>query len=166
MLGLSSGDLGRLVLAALAAGAVPAGSVGCVCQPASGHHGHGPQGADGFSPIGAMGRESWTVEGTQYDIQSTYFLVSEAGATFVVEWVVPEHLAMPTGRSEAARMAEPLMVHAVTTGRYRRSVVRTPDGVVPVQWIGVVLLRSTGVERFGFRVRRSIDEFAVQPDHL
>jgi hypothetical protein len=109
--------------------------------------------------MAAMGRETWVVDGESYDVQSTYYLVTGGEGMYTIEWRMPQG-QHPTGswdEATASRLAAPLQRYAVEHRLHRRHSIRNSSGVVPLKWIGVVLLTSTGVSRSGYRTRVEVE---------
>lgn len=131
------------------------GTLGCVCGAPNG--GDGPRAAEGHLPMAVAGPTEWMVDGQQYSIHSTYYVVIDGEGQYVAEWVLPEDLEIPSEESAARVLARPLMEYIVREGHHRRSrISRVGAEDVDVEWIGVALMRRGVGRSSGYRTRERV----------
>ncbi len=114
------------------------------------------------------GVATWNIDGQDYAIQDTYFLVLPEGLQFTIETEAPPGLD-PTRITDqqAYDVAFPLMKYAYEKRLYERSTIsRVGFGQQDVERIGVALfVRGMTGSAKGYRVERSladIDQRAAQ----
>jgi hypothetical protein len=131
---------------------------GCRCT--GGRSGAGAS-AGPWLPMAKTGPESWTVDGTEYRVTATYYLVLPDGLQYTIDYEAPPGLDlehMDDARAFAA--VAPLVQHAASANLYSRQVIRdlTSGAAVPVKKIGVSIYRQSGIRTRAFRVARSLDQ--------
>lgn len=124
-----------------------------------------PTSSLGFSPILAEGPAVWVIDGQDFEIRATYFLILKGRLQFTVEYNCEDECA-PVGDdwsdATALAIACPLMRHVVAHRLYERGEVRALGGRrLATELIGVALMhRFAGVER-SFRVSRTVAEISA-----
>lgn len=104
--------------------------------------------------MAVRGREVYTVHGTDYDIQATYFVVTDGEGMYVVEWNLPANVEVPADDEVAKTLVMPLMQHVARERHYQRQRITGTDGEVEIRWLAIVVL---GPEQ-GNRVRVELAE--------
>jgi hypothetical protein len=132
------------ILAALAVG-------GCNVQ--SGAHGGG---GSSVAPMAVLGPQAWTIDGKQWQIESTYYLALAEGLQFTIETPVE---TVPGLEVVALDQAWPLIRHAYVQQLYLRSKIhKVGAGDLSATRIGVSLFHRDGVTTRGMRVAMSSDQ--------
>jgi len=147
----------RGVVRAWAAGVLVLSTLlACRCESSPGAGG-------GAAPMARGGATTWNIDGKDYAVQDTYFLVLPEGLQFTIEYEVPPGID-PTQLTDeqAYEVAFPLMKHAYDERLYQRTAVnRVGSGKQDVRRIGVALfVRGMAGSSRGHRVVRSLEDIA------
>ena len=116
--------------------------------------------------MAATGAETWEIDGKAYSIGSTYYVVLPPGEQlqYTIEYLISDpHLLDGLDDERAVQIAMPLMKRAWKQRLFERSTVTSSkSGVLKASSIGVAITYREGARSRGFRVRRSIEQIAVQ----
>ena len=113
-------------------------------------------GGSSVAPMAALGPETWTIEGKQWQIESTYYLALAEGLQFTIESPVEK---VPGLEAVALDEAWPLIRHAYVQQLFLRSKIhKVGADDLSATRIGVSLFHREGVATRGIRVAMSLSQ--------
>jgi hypothetical protein len=111
--------------------------------------------------LGQSGSETWVIDGIEYKINSTYFLIFNDRCQYTIEYEYPSATSIHD-KTEALKVAFPIMAHAYTNRLYDRFVGKTGDKEIKPSRIGVALFKREGIKSSGYRVALTLSEIDLR----